>query len=89
MYIFLTQPFSDMKDILSVQRHMRAKGEIIILNGNEMYNVPIVTVCKTFLRYNVSGGHLRYGHGMGQLSYGMDIVVMVCINANSEYTSCI
>ena len=50
-----------MKDILSVQRQMRAKGEIIILNGNEMYNVPIVTVCKTFLRYNVSGGHLRYG----------------------------
>ena len=44
-----------MKDILSVQRHVRARGEIIILNGNEMYNVPIVTVLKTFLHY--SGGH--------------------------------
>ena len=32
------------------------------LNGNEMYNVPIATVLKTFLHY--SGGHLRYGHGM-------------------------
>ena len=50
-----------MKDILSVQRHMRAKGEIIILNGNEIYNAPIVTVSKSFLHY--SGGHLRYGHG--------------------------
>ena len=53
---------SDMKDMLSVQRHVRARGEIIILNGNEMYNVPIATVLKTFLHY--SGGHLRYGHGM-------------------------
>ena len=51
-----------MKDILSVQRHVRARREIIILNGNEMYNAPIVTVLKTFLHY--SGGHLRYGHGM-------------------------
>ena len=51
-----------MKDILSVQRHMYARGEIIILNGNEMYNVPIVTVLKMFLHF--SGGHLRYGHGM-------------------------
>ena len=60
--IFLIQPFSDMNDILSVQRHVRARGEIIILNGNEMYNIPIATVLKTFLHY--SGGHLRYGHGM-------------------------
>ena len=36
LYIFLIQPFSDMKDILPVQRHVRARGEIIILNGNEM-----------------------------------------------------
>ena len=50
-----------MEDLLSVQRHVRARGEIIILNGNEMYNVPIVTVLKTFLHYS---GHLRYGHGM-------------------------
>ena len=62
LYIFLIQPFSDMKDILSVQRHVRARGEIIILNGNEMYNVPIATLLKTFLHY--SGGHLRYSHGM-------------------------
>ena len=51
-----------MKDILSVQRHVRVRGEIIILDGNEMYNVPIVTVLKTFLHY--IGGHLCYGHGM-------------------------
>ena len=78
LYIFLIHPFSDMKDILSVQRHVRARGEIIISNGNEMYNVPIVTVVKMCLHY--SGGHLRHG---------MDIAVMFCSNANSEYTSCI
>ena len=65
-----------MKDTLFVQRHVRARGEIIILNGNVMYNVMyIVTVVKTFLHY--SGGHLRHG---------MDIAVMFCSNANSEYT---
>ena len=62
LYIFLIQPFSDMKYILSVQRPVRARGVIITLDGNEMYNVPIATVLKTFLHY--SGGHLRYGHGM-------------------------
>ena len=62
LYSFLVQPFSDMNDILSVQRHVRAGGKIIILNGNGMYKVPIVTVLKTFLHY--SGGHLRYCHGM-------------------------
>ena len=36
-------PFSDMKDILSVKKHVRAKGGITILNGNELYNVPTVT----------------------------------------------
>ena len=51
-----------MKDILSIQIHVRARGEIIILTGNEMYDVPIEAVLKTFLYYN--GGHLRYGHGI-------------------------
>ena len=51
-----------MKDILYVHRYMRTRGEMIILKRNEMYNVPIVTVLKTFLHF--SGGHLRYGHGM-------------------------
>ena len=88
LYILFIQPFSDMKDILSVQRHVRARGKIIILNGNEMYNVPIATVLKTFLHY--SGGHLRYGHGMDScVTVWMDIAAMFCSNANSEYASCI
>ena len=78
LLIFLIHLFSDMRDMLSVQRHVRARGKIIILNGNEMYNVPIVTVVKTFLHY--SGGHLRHG---------MDIAVMFRCDANSEHTSCI
>ena len=43
-----------------------------------MYNVPIVSVLKTFLH-----------HSGGQLRHGMDIAGMLCSNANSEYTSCI
>ena len=82
--IFLIQPFSEMKDILSVQRHLCVRGEIIILNGNEMYNVPIVTVLKTFQWWTFA---LRSRYG--QLRHGMDIAVMFCSNANSEYTSCI
>ena len=72
-----------MTDILSVQRHARARGKIIILNGNEIYNVPIVTVLKTFLHYN--GGHLRLWSRYGQLHHSMDIAVMFCSNAISEY----
>ena len=82
--IFLIQPFSEMKDILSVQRHVRVRGEIIILNGNEMYSVPIVTVLKTFQWWTFA---LRSRYG--QLRHGMDIAVMFCSYANSEYTSCI
>ena len=51
----LNSALSDMKETLSVQRHLRARGENII-------NVPIATDLKTFLHY--SGGHLRYGHGV-------------------------
>ena len=70
---------------MPVQRHMRARREIIVLNGNEMYNVPIITVLKTFLHY--SGGHLRSRYG--QLRHGMDIAVMFCSKASSEYNNCI
>ena len=54
------------------------KEAVLVLNGNEMYNVPIVSVLKTFLH-----------HSGGQLRHGMDIAGMLCSNANSEYTSCI
>ena len=75
-----------MKDILSVQRHVRARGEIIILNGNEMYNIPIATVLKNVSALQWWSFALRSRYG--QLRHGMDIAVMFYSNANSEYASC-
>ena len=78
-----------MKDVLSVQRHVRAKGEIKILNGNEMYNVPIVTV-PTLKRFFITVVDICVTvTDWTQLRHGMDMAVMFCSNANSEYTICI
>ena len=81
-YIFLIQPFSYMKDILSVQRHVRARGEITISNGIEMYNSPQNVSALQWWTFALRS---RYG----QFRHDMDIAVMFCGNANSEYASCI
>ena len=76
-----------MKDILSVQRHVRARGEVIILNGNEMYraqrphrNSPQNISALQWWTFALRS---RYG----QLRHGLDIAVVFCRDANSEYTN--
>ena len=83
----LTQPFSDIKDTtFACPRQVHAKGEIMILSGNEIYDVPFLTVPTMKCFYiTVVDNWIAHGHGM-------DIAVMFCSNhgnANSEYTSCI
>ena len=94
LYIFFSlRPFLIWKmfekmPLLSVQRHGRAKGEIINLRGNEMYNLPI----KQSPPSNVSSlqwWRFALRSRYRQLRHGMHFAVMFCSNANSDYTSCI
>ena len=84
---------------LPIQRHARAKREIIIWSGDEMYNVPTVTHHHQPHPHpntptkpptppptpTPTHPHLRHGMDNGYCRYFGDF----CNSANSHYTSCI
>ena len=77
--------------VLPIQRHMRAKWEIIIWSGDDIYNVtPVTNPTLTFLHYTVVDICVTvtvwaFASRHGYCRYFGDF----CNSANSEHTSCI